>query len=291
MKRRTLLTLSALGLGLAGSVKYEGKPSAANLQPGAKPEFDLSTNKNFNPFFQDGSSLQIDSGPISREPQNITVSVHEIGDLIVTSGKLIASDPLIEPDPRYYFTKTIPPGRYPVVLSVAVYQSIPTARIGCAMLRISNALAVRWELAAMNEQQPRKEQGETYGYGVDSGTGCFMDWDAAQALYVLANPDPTAYESARRTSFDEAWKLSTAALDRFDQEFCDRVNAEREKNFIQYSTADWANVSVNNATAANVIAFSTGWGDGAYRSYWGYDAKGNLVNLVTDFLLFDSDKD
>ncbi|NET37521.1 MAG: DUF4241 domain-containing protein [Cyanothece sp. SIO1E1] len=54
-----------------------------------------------------------------------------------------------------------------------------------------------------------------------------------------------------------------------------------------YRAAHWANVVVNEANGANVIAFSSGWGDGGYASYWGYDAKGNLASLVTDFACFD----
>ena len=51
---------------------------------------------------------------------------------------------------------------------------------------------------------------------------------------------------------------------------------------------DWANVQVSDRTQANIVAFSSGCGDGAYASYWGYDSTGNLVSLVTDFSLFPS---
>ena len=34
---------------------------------------------------------------------------------------------------------------------------------------------------------------------------------------------------------------------------------------------------------ANVVMFSSGWGDGFYRSYWGLDADDRIVELVTDF--------
>lgn len=33
--------------------------------------------------------------------------------------------------------------------------------------------------------------------------------------------------------------------------------------------------------------FSTGWGDGSYASYIGYDAEGQIARLVTDFYLLD----
>ena len=47
-------------------------------------------------------------------------------------------------------------------------------------------------------------------------------------------------------------------------------------------------MKVSNATEANLIAFSSGWGDGGYASFWGYDEKDNITSLVTDFALFPS---
>jgi hypothetical protein len=40
---------------------------------------------------------------------------------------------------------------------------------------------------------------------------------------------------------------------------------------------------VDELATANVVMFSTGFGDGIYASYWGFDAAGRVVELVTDF--------
>ncbi|NOT69817.1 MAG: DUF4241 domain-containing protein [Hyphomicrobium sp.] len=37
----------------------------------------------------------------------------------------------------------------------------------------------------------------------------------------------------------------------------------------------------------NVAMFHSGWGDGFYASYFGYDADGNVAALVTDFATID----
>ncbi len=42
---------------------------------------------------------------------------------------------------------------------------------------------------------------------------------------------------------------------------------------------------VDEESQANVIAFSSGWGDGIYPTYFGYDEQGNVVCAVTDFQL------
>jgi hypothetical protein len=292
MNRRSLLFLTGLSLGIPNIVKYLSELSVGNLKSRTKSMPDMSGNISLDNCFEDGFSFQYDYQDDEFSPDNglqkVTISVRELGNLIVTSGKLIACDSLSEPNLEYYFTKTITSGHYPVFLSIADFQPLDNTRVAYAMLRLSEQPVVRWEIATVNGQQPREEEGEIYGYGVDSGTGCFMDFDVAKLLYDLANPDPVAYESARQVSFDQAWALSSAALDRFHREFADRVIAEMDKNASE-NRGDWANVVLNDVTGANVITFSSGWGDGGYSSYWGYDAKGNVAKLVTDFALFVED--
>lgn len=192
--------------------------------------------------------------------QDVTISIHQVGQLVLSSGRLIACDPLRKPDLRYHFTKSLNPGCYPVVLSVAHFYPFADARFACAMLQIRNEPTVRWEPAVINEQNP--QQGFC-GYGVDTGTGCFMDLDVTQFLDNLFKED-------------EIW-----------EEFCEKLIVEQNRNaFGKHRTADWANVQVDKSAEANIIAFRSGWGDGAYPSFWGYDETGNLTSLVTDFELF-----
>lgn len=36
-----------------------------------------------------------------------------------------------------------------------------------------------------------------------------------------------------------------------------------------------------------LVGFSSGWGDGLYASYWGFDREGDVVELVADFAVCD----
>jgi hypothetical protein len=116
-----------------------------------------------------------------------------------------------------------------------------------------------------------------------------MDFDATQSLCTLANPDPVAYVAASEISSEQAWNLTLAASERFEREFCDKVIEQMEGNQfgIYPGIASWADVQVDKKTSANVILFSSGWGDGGYASYWDYDASGELTCLVAGFALFD----
>ena len=222
-------------------------------------------------ILQDGYSLQYFWQ--HQGLQNVTISTHQIGELVLTSGRIIPCDPLIVPDVRYHLKKIVKPGRYPVIVSVADFQPAGDTRIACAMLKFSDGKTVKWETAFINEPAQNRTDDRTT-YGVDAGTGCFVDWDAAEIIADLVSLEVRYPE---KDDFEE---------------FCDRVLAEMERNsFGKYPlTASWANMQVSEDTEANITAFSSGWGDGGYASFWGYDEAGDLTSLVTDFALFPKDE-
>lgn len=183
----------------------------------------------------------------------IEMEAHVLGALGVESGRLCAADPLttdFDPPPRP-FAREVPKGRFPVELAIA---RLPNGdrRVACARVRFDQAaMAARWEPAVFDDEPPSASEGEdpdaVPGYGVDAGVGCFFD-------------------SAARATIDES--TSAAWL------------AALEAN--QVDTWTW---HVANVGDVNVVMFSSGWGDGVYGSYWGFDASGRLVELVTDFEL------
>ncbi len=50
-------------------------------------------------------------------------------------------------------------------------------------------------------------------------------------------------------------------------------------------TWNWANVTTDAATGANVIGFSTGYGDGGYPVFVGLDKDGRVASVVVDLLV------
>ena len=51
----------------------------------------------------------------------------------------------------------------------------------------------------------------------------------------------------------------------------------------QREYGDWLNWNIPN-TDRNVPIFASGWGDGAYPSYFGYDAEGNVCGVYIHFI-------
>jgi hypothetical protein len=187
-----------------------------------------------------------------------TLHQQRVGKLNVTSGAIVACDPeTIDEETIWPYTTSVPPGIYPVILSIAHFPN--DRRVAYAVLRLHERQPLRWDVATFPEEvmSDEDEAGQIPAYGVDTGIGGFMDVDAARVW-------------ARR--INAASVLNTQITD------------EMEKNGTD--TCSWATISLEPETQANLIAFSAGAGDGGYASYFGYDADDVVVCLVTDFGLF-----
>jgi Protein of unknown function (DUF4241) len=183
------------------------------------------------------------------------LKLQDLGKLILPSGRIVACDPFVFPETEP-FPISVQPGQYPVTISVAQMKH-HYQRVAYALLRFSDCAVVRWEMALLPEQDLNTlEEDQFFGYGVDSGTGCFMDAEIGRVL-------------AERMWENDDWDSD--------------LMEEMEKSYVH--TWSWLNACIDPATGANLIAFSSGWGDGGYPSYWGYDKDENVVALVTDFCL------
>ncbi|MDJ0705312.1 MAG: DUF4241 domain-containing protein [Leptolyngbyaceae cyanobacterium MO_188.B28] len=164
----------------------------------------------FQKAFQEGFSFQYAMPYRERQTiQTVEFSVINIGTLKISSGYIIAQDLGWDIDLRYPFIHSVAPGDYPILLSLAGFREFqrnntparkslllrlkdsidqrfnrdlisPTSmrRIACAKVQISDHEPIRWEVAVCDPNASENEQ----GYGVDSGTGCFMDLETARLL-------------------------------------------------------------------------------------------------------------
>jgi len=182
------------------------------------------------------------------------LKIMTIGTLEVPSGSIVACDPLVSFDARP-FAQPVPRGTYPVVLSIVKLNE--DERVAYAKLLISNAPTTTWNPALLTEQNTKKSEPE-FGYVVDTGTGSFMDAKAASMLLKMLE--------------DEVFENNDT--------YSSLIVKEMEKSRVP--TWAWANLKLDEAEG-NLITFSSGWGDGRYPSYFGFDEQGNVTELITDF--------
>lgn len=169
--------------------------------------------------------------------RDVNIECQEVGKLFLPTGDIVACDGLI-PDVDA-FEQKVKPGSYPVILSLALTNL--GRHVACAMLHFSDTMPKIFKPAIV------ANGGSSYQheYGVDTGTGCFADLEAINAL--LDGPE----------------------------------KYERLKQEVHKPDVDWVDFRVSES--CNILVFSSGEGDGTYPSYFGYDADGNAVCLATDF--------
>jgi hypothetical protein len=104
--------------------------------------------------------------------------------------------------------------------------------------------------APVRWEAPRPEN-----FGVDSATGCLMDHKVCRFL--------------RRQ----------AENDKYD------TYVRRFQDALEENEGLWGSYCVDSASGANVVLFHTWGGDGVFPSFFGYNADGEVVCLVTDMFL------
>lgn len=188
------------------------------------------------------------------------IVLQELGEINLPTGKIVACDPLVDPETPP-FNKQVKPGKYPVTLYIHCIGSgdDEDKRVAFAKLSFSDKLPSRFELAVSGEQAlDDLDEDEFYGYGVDSGTGCFMDETTAEKVGEL---------------IDNSEDYTIPELDEM-----------LEDSYVYtYSTANFTLPE----TELNLAAFSSGFGDGMYPTYWGFDDSDNICCLITDFETVD----
>ena len=187
-----------------------------------------------------------------REKENEQIVEQKLCLIKLPTGKIVANDPLMIYEYEPYLI-TVAPGEYPVYLYIHHIKT--DKRVAFAEIRFTDSLPVRFELARTEaDKDVVCSPNEYVGYGVDSGTGGFMDESVVQLLKELDSDQ--------------------------NMEYFDAVDDLLEESYVHtYSTANFT----PKGAGANVAVFSSGYGDGVYGSYWGYDESGELCCLLTDF--------
>jgi Protein of unknown function (DUF4241) len=179
-----------------------------------------------------------------------------LGTLLVPSGKIVASDVLVNPD-RPPLSRDVAPGEYPVVLYRLTSLD---PRVAMAELKIAEGNPASWELAVLPGQDTSNlKNGEFFGFPVDAGVGSFYDHSALQAM-----DKREAIEKRKNARYSNY----------YDDVLSFDMTGDKE-SAVMHTPLPGAKV--------NVAVFSSGWGDGYYPAIWGLDASGKPVALVIDF--------
>ena len=177
----------------------------------------------------------------------VKVRPRKAGDLVLTSGRIILADPgwIADDRNRRPLARRVPPGRYPVWLSVAAPEERKDfLTVECVKLSFSDAAPARWEPGHWEGDDPAAlPPGRHFVYPVETATACFTDADNV--------PTREAAEQLQQKTTTLGGLSAKLLLDR--------------------------------RTGANLVQFDTGHGDGSCACWWGLDRRGKPVCLVTEF--------
>lgn len=191
---------------------------------------------------------------------NILVESFEAEKIHISSGKLVACDPLITND-KEAFTTDFPLGDFPVT----IHKEKESNCLAYLEITFSKNNIQSWELAICSDQNIKDLKGEEiFGYPGQSGMGCMMDVDTQNSLNVLEN------ELFQRKG-EEFMGLYE---DFFRPYFFDSLGA----------TNQYAIVKPNENQALNMVAFETGYGEGFYGSYIAFDKDHKPVKIISEFI-------
>lgn len=198
-------------------------------------------------------------------------TVHDLGHLVLPSGRLEASDPFVSLGES--LVVTVPAGTYPVRVTVAdvsdaqdgshlreAYLSVVLAE--GEVSRVEGMVPEGASGAADADANDREDDERLHGVGVDAGTVAFAD---AQAVKT-SMPEGDWYEDL----FDDGTESSWFA--RMDDP--------------AHLRAGCANIVLPLATAGeNLVLAHSGWGDGWYPVLGSYAADGTLLGVHIDLLV------
>ena len=184
----------------------------------------------------------------------------EVGKLYLSSGKLVACDPLITNDMQA-FTTEFPKGDF----SVLLHKERESNCVAYAEVIFSTAEIAEWEMA-VTAGQDVKDLGEEeiFGYPVESGMGCLMDVDTQNSLNELE----------KRLYHSKGADFMGIYEEFFHEYFFDEKGAIDQYAFLKPA----------DEHPGTIFAFETGYGEGFYASYIAYDKDHKPVKIITEFI-------
>ncbi len=192
----------------------------------------------------------------------------QVGVVDLPTGNIIVADPLCylaqgRMCPQLQIT--VPIGTYPVEVALCRSQSIGI-RMCTARLKITGEKAVRYELAKPTEETAiaKYKDGVLSGFPVEAGMMGFCDVQVAKEYL----------------EFLEKWEQENPGKNHYDDYFA-AYFAESEKNFPAYQREggdfiEWSVPKKGN----RLVMIASGFGDGFYQCFWGYDAKNEMCDLI-----------
>jgi len=210
----------------------------------------------------------------SDDTHDYELTMVPVGDVTLPTGHVVACDPLIPTGETPPFTVTVPPGRYPLRAWVAVAY-LPARTLARASSRAAAPATAEPPLRNRVEAHRR-----TAALQLAIRDEPITAWEPARP------PDPSFLDEDGFAAYPVDTGTATLADERALRSLSTWDYKDVESAFVPPHPPDipgTLSAVTDPTTAANVVAVHPGCGDGAYATFIGRTAKGEVGCFVTDF--------
>ena len=204
-----------------------------------------------------------------KEIQGKEIFILDMGEIEFPTGDILVRDPLVwlNRDEKAYLT-SVPRGKYRIETLVVKLEE-DHYRYALSRVRFTeNVPKIYYEALKGDENLDDVDGDSIFGFNVDAGLATIVDVATRNAYcdfkdkWYAENPDKNIYD------------------DFFTEVFAN--NAEENPNY-QREGGDWINFKLPNSELS-IPMIQSGFGDGRYPVYFGYDENGILCDLVVEYI-------
>lgn len=204
-----------------------------------------------------------------KEIQGKEIFILDMGEIEFPTGDILVRDPLVwlNRDEKAYLT-SVPRGKYRIETLVV---KLEEDHYRYALSRVKfreNLPAIYYEALKGDENLDDVDGDSIFGFNADAGLATIVDVATRNAYcdfkdkWYGENPDKNIYD------------------DFFAEVFA--KNAEDNPDY-QRESGDWINFKIPNSELS-IPMIQSGFGDGRYPVYFGYDENGKLCDLVVEYI-------
>jgi hypothetical protein len=204
-----------------------------------------------------------------KEVHGKEIFILDMGEIEFPTGDILVRDPLVwlNRDEKAYLT-SVPRGKYRIE-TLVVKLDEDHYRYALSRVRFTeNAHKIYYEALKGDENLDDVDDDSIFGFNVDAGLATIVDVATKNAYcdfkdkWYAENPDKNIYDDFFTEVFEK--------------------NAEDNPDY-QRESGDWINFKIPNSELS-IPMIQSGFGDGRYPVYFGYDENGKLCDLVVEYI-------
>ena len=204
-----------------------------------------------------------------KEIQGKEIFILDMGEIEFPTGDILVRDPLVwlNRDEKAYLT-SVPRGKYRIETLVVKLEE-DHYRYALSRVRFTeNVPKIYYEALKGDENLDDVDGDSIFGFNVDAGLATIVDIETRNAY----------------CDFNDKWCTENPNKNIYDDFFAEVFAKNAEENPVyQREGGDWINFKIPNSELS-IPMIQSGFGDGRYPVYFGYDENGKLCDLVLEYI-------